>query len=124
MWNEPSTQRLSRIPKLYSTDHTALPDKLIHLHLYIGNSDWFIAECDGKDFMWGYAILGGDYTCSEWGHISLSELRRIKIGYVEVDCELAKHWQVRRAIDVAQIRKGHPHWYRHEPKLHAVMEHC
>ena len=43
MWNEPSKERLAKIPRLYETENTRLQDKLIHLHFFIGACDWFIA---------------------------------------------------------------------------------
>ncbi len=33
MWNEPTPERLNRIPKLYETEQVPLKDKLIHLHV-------------------------------------------------------------------------------------------
>ncbi len=47
MWNEPSKERLSRIPKLYATEHSPLKDKIVYLHFFIGGCDWYIAEFDG-----------------------------------------------------------------------------
>ena len=60
MWNEPNKERLEKLPKLYETEHTPLKDKLIHLHFFIGGSDWYIAEFDGKDLFFGFAILNND----------------------------------------------------------------
>ena len=40
MWNTPTTDRLSKIPKLYETEHIPLQDKLIYLHFFIGGCDW------------------------------------------------------------------------------------
>lgn len=120
MWNIPSIQRLSRIPKLYTTEHIPLHEKRIHLHFFIGGCDWYVAEYDGKDHMWGFVILNNDYECAEWGYISLSELKAIRVGFVEIDCELAKYWKVRPAIEVATIRKAHRHWQQHEPRLTAI----
>ncbi len=57
MWNTPTKKRLSKIPKLYETEGVALKDKLIYLHFFIGDCDWYIAEYDGEDLFWGYAIL-------------------------------------------------------------------
>ena len=93
MWNEPSQERLSRIPKLYETEHITAEDKIIHLHFFIGCSDWYIAEYDGEDLFFGYAILNGDLLNAEWGYVSYSELKSICIGGVEVDCELEEHWK-------------------------------
>ena len=112
MWNQPNKERLSRIPRLYETEteHVPLEDKLIHLHFFLGGCDWFIAEYDGHDVMWGFAILNNDLQCAEWGYISLSELKSIRLEYLEVDCELAEYWHVRPACEVDKIRLAHPHW--------------
>ena len=105
MWNEPSKERLAKIPKLYETENIPLPDKLIYLHFFIGGSDWYIAEYDGDDLFWGYVVLNGDYVNAEWGYISFSELKEIKInGWLEVDCETEESWKIRKASQIQRIR--------------------
>lgn len=79
MWNVPSKERLEKIPKLYQTEHISLEDKLIQLHFFIGGCDWYVAEYDGDDLFWGYAILNDDHQNAEWGYISFGELKEIKI---------------------------------------------
>lgn len=105
MWNEPSHERLSHIPRLYETEHIPIKDKLIYLHFFIGGCDWFIAEYDGEDIFWGYAVLNGDYQNAEWGYVSFLELKSIKIqGFFEVDCELEEYWQVRPVAQIPAIK--------------------
>ena len=89
MWNEPTVEQLSKIPKLYQTENVPPKDKPIHLHLFIGGCDWFISEYDGEDLFFGYAILNNATEMGEWGYISLAELKSIKIppGF-EIDCEI------------------------------------
>ena len=107
MWNEPTKERLARIPKLYDTEEIPVQGKEIYLHFFLGGSDWFISETNGEDIMFGFCILNNDYEMAEWGYVSLSELRSIKIeGWLEVDCELEAHWNVRPAKEVEQIRKA------------------
>ena len=36
MWNEPSNEQLSKIPRLYQTERTPLKEKLIYLHFFVG----------------------------------------------------------------------------------------
>jgi hypothetical protein len=104
MWNEPSKERLDRIPRLYETENVPLPDKLIHLHFFIGGCDWFVAEYDGEDLFFGYAVLNGDYDNAEWGYVSLSELKAVRVGFLEVDCESEDAWAIRKASQIPAIR--------------------
>ncbi|MBT3255222.1 MAG: DUF2958 domain-containing protein [Deltaproteobacteria bacterium] len=105
MWNEPTKGRLKALPKLYETEHVPLKDKLVHLHFFVSGCDWYICETDGKDVLWGFCILNNDYQMAEWGYVSLSELRPIKIdGWLEVDCEHEALWEVKKAEDIEKIR--------------------
>ena len=104
MWNTPSEKTLATIPKLYETEHLPLQDKVIHLHFFIGGCNWYIAEYDGEDLFFGFAILNNDYLNAEWGYISFSELRDINIRGVEIDNDL--YWKARPAREVEKIRKA------------------
>ena len=106
MWNEPTKERLSQIPKLYETEHVPLKEKTIHLHFFIGGCDWYIAEYDGGELFWGFAILNNDYQMSEWGYIPFSELKEINISGIEVDCELAEYFPPQNASSIDKICKG------------------
>ena len=107
MWNTPSEERLAKIPKLYETEEIPLHDKLIYLHFFIGGCDWYIAEYDGKDLFWGFVILNNDYELAEWGYISFSELRAIKIqGFLEIDCEHEEYFPVQKASAIENICKS------------------
>ena len=112
MWNEPAKEELAKIPRLYETEAVPLKEKQIWLHFFIGSCDWYIAEYDGEDLLWGYAILNGDLQNAEWGYFSFNELKRTKIppGF-EIDCD--RYWQIRRAIDIEKIRIGN-HWQEEE----------
>lgn len=101
MWNTPSQEVLDKIPRLYETENIPLENKKIYLHFFIGNCHWYIAEYDGEDTFFGYAILNGDIQNAEWGYISFSELKEIKIDeWYEVDCEIEEGWQVKRFGDI------------------------
>ena len=114
MWNIPTEERLAKMPKLYETEHVPLKHKVIYLHFFIGGCDWYIAEFDGDDIFFGFAILNNDYEMSEWGYVSFSELKDIKIqGWLEVDCELEEIWQIRNASEIEKIRIAHG-WLKHE----------
>ena len=101
MLNLPDLARLGKLPRLFETDNTPSEDKLIHLHFFIGNCDWFIAEFDSDDLFFGFAVLGGDWQNAEWGYISFKEFKDLRIhGVLPVDCELAQYWKVRTFLDV------------------------
>jgi hypothetical protein len=103
MWNVPNREELDRIPRLYQTEDVPLKDKLIYLHFFIGSCDWFIAEYDGEDLFWGYAILNGDHDMAEWGYISFTEMKEVKIrGWLEIDRDI--NWQIRKASEINLIR--------------------
>ncbi len=104
MWNEPSAERLARIPRLFETENVPLKDKLVYLHFFIGSADWYICEYDGEDIFFGYADLG-DPEMAEWGYISLSELKQIKLkGWLEVDCGKEEFWTIKKASEIEKIR--------------------
>jgi hypothetical protein len=104
MWNEPNNERLARIPRLYETEPIPLKDKIIYLHFFIGGCDWFVAEYDRDDLFFGYAILNGDQQNAEWGYISFSELKSIKISGIEIDCELEEQWQPKPVSQIPKIK--------------------
>ena len=114
MWNEPSKERLSKIPRLYETENIRPQDKLIYLHFFIGGCDWYIAEVDGDDLFWGFAILNQDFEMAEWGYASFSELKSISIKGIEIDCENEGIWRVRRAAEIDKIRTANG-WPRETP---------
>ena len=104
MWNVPSKERLERIPRLYETENISCKDKLIHLHFFISGCDWYVAEYDGEELFFGYAILW-DHRYAEWGYFSLAEMKDIKIdGWLEIDCETEESWTVRKASEIENIK--------------------
>ena len=121
MWNIPTKQRLAKIPRPYETEHIPLKDKLIYLHFFIAGSDWYIAEHEG-DLLWGFAILNNDLQNAEWGYISFSELKSIKIqNWLEIDCEIEEVWQVRKASQIEKIRIAHG-WLKDEETTRGITK--
>lgn len=105
MWNTPSRERLSRIPKLNETEHVPVKDKLVHLHFFLGTCHWYVIEYDGDDIFFGFVILNDDHFNSEWGYFSFRELREIRINdWIEVDCESEKFWRIRKASEIENIK--------------------
>lgn len=103
MWNKPNKEDLDKIPRLYETENIPLKDKVIHMHFFLGGCDWYIAEYDGKDLFWGYAILNGDTKNAEWGYISFKELIELNVYRIEVDRDL--HWESKPVREI-QVIKG------------------
>lgn len=103
MWNPPNQTELSKIPALYHNqkEKIALKDIIIHEHFFINNSDWYIAEYDGDDTFFGFAILNGDLQMGEWGYISLQQLNEIKVQWLEVDRD--QYWEPVPAHRVEKI---------------------
>ena len=106
MWNTPEQKRLDKIPRIYETEDIPVKEKRIHLHFFIGGSDWYAVEFNGEDIFFGFVILNGDLEQSEWGYFSFAELKAIRVGAIEVDCELDEFWEIRPAKDVELIRKA------------------
>ena len=103
MWNPPSEESLRQIPKLYVTEAIPAKEKVIWLHFFFGSCDWYVAEYDGEDLFFGFAVLNDDLPNSEWGYFTLSELADINIHGFEVDCEL--HWKPTPAGAIDRIRE-------------------
>ena len=102
MWNAPTIKQLAKIPVLYSTETIPASDKKVHMHFFIAGSDWYIAEYDGEDIMFGFAILNGDTDNAEWGYISFKELQDIKIRFLEVDRD--KYWKATQVKNIPSIK--------------------
>ena len=112
MWNAPTKEQLNKIPKLYETEHIPTEEKIIHLHMFIGGADWFIAECDeAGEICFGFAIIDNPRE-AEWGYLSLSEIRAVNIGGIEVDNDI--YWTPCPANQVRTICKAHG-WPIHKP---------
>jgi hypothetical protein len=110
MWNEPSKELLETIPRLYETESIPLKEKQIHLHFFIADCDWYVAEFDGNDMFWGFAILNNDYFNAEWGYFCLSELKSINLHGIEIECELKEYFPIQKASEIHKICKGN-NWY-------------
>ena len=102
MWNPPSEELLNQVPSLYATERISLKEKSIHLHFFIGGCDWYVAEYDGDDLFFGYAVLNDDMPNSEWGYFALSELRDINIHGLEIDRDL--HWKPTPVKEIERIK--------------------
>ena len=95
---------LEGLPALYSTEEVSLDEKVVHMHFFLGGSDWYAAEYGLKDrLFFGYAILNNDLVQSEWGYFSLDELQSIRTKHgIEVDRDL--YWKPTKARDIEKIQ--------------------
>jgi hypothetical protein len=105
VWNKPSVEALSKIPKFYSTEEVPLKEKMIYMHFFIGGCDWYASEYDPESqTFFGFAVLNQDLENAEWGYISLEELCSLKVDFVEVDRDL--HFIPTKAMEIETIRKA------------------
>lgn len=69
-------KNLSEIPKMGVQDGLSNDEIIVHAHYFYGSSDWFILESDRSNGeMFAYTILNGDSPMSEFGYLSIQELR-------------------------------------------------
>jgi len=105
MWNKPSKEELVKIPAFYSSEEVPLKEKMIHMHFFIGDCDWYATEYDPEcELFFGFAILNNDYDNAEWGYFSLQELCELKVKFLEVDRDL--YFTPCKAIEIEKIRKA------------------
>ena len=103
MWNRPTEKELAQLPRIYETDSIPAAEKVIRMHFFLGQSDWYIAEYDPTErIFFGFAILNDDLLNAEWGYIALEELADVRVPPgLEVDRDL--YWRPKPAIDVSRI---------------------
>ena len=105
MWSEPTNERLARVvkDKLYGQDGIPLSKQIVHAHFFISGCDWWVTEYNPEeDLAYGFTRLNLDDINSEWGYISIAELRQLRIGIVEVDFD--RHWEKRPAGEIDAIK--------------------
>ena len=112
MWNLPSEKELAKIPKLGVQDGKG-KDIMIHMHFFMGNSDWYVAEFDGKDTFFGFVCLNGWKDLAEWGYFSFKELKELKAKTtIKFDGELVSvpmevdrnmHWTPKKVTEIPLI---------------------
>ena len=92
---------INEMPKTYETEGIKEEDKIIYLHYFYADSDWYVTEKEihGDEAMaFGYAILHGDLEMAEWGYVSINEIK--ETGKVELDF----HWKPRPFKEVMEER--------------------
>jgi len=112
VWCKPTEKQLAKIPELYSGELISLEEKVIHMHFFMGGSDWYVTEYNPKEGnFFGFVILNGMYDCAEWGYFNYKELCDLKMSFLEVDRD--KYWKVRKANEVDNICKAQA-WELHK----------
>jgi hypothetical protein len=95
------TRALAAIPAIGATD--GMKEHPAILHYFAGATDIFIREYDGRNEMFGFTILNGDYEMAEYGYIGLSEIRHIAV------LNLDYYWD-EQSIETARY-KLYPHYF-------------
>ncbi len=108
------------MPKLYETEGILLADKIVHMKFFLGGSTWWAIEFDGDDLFFGFAILNDDLQNAEFGYFTLSELKSIKVGFVEIDRDL--YWQKRPIAYVEKIQEAL--WHHMPARKESAQENC
>ncbi len=102
MWSEPRIEVLRQMPGLYATEGVKGADKVVHHHFFIGGCDWYALEFDGRDVFFGFAILNGDLQNAEFGNFSLSELRSVNLGGIEIDHD--EYWEPKPLREIGKFQ--------------------
>jgi hypothetical protein len=107
MINTPTKEELLKIPKLYSSEHTPIEDKIIYMHfsIYFGNAgmDWWIAEYSQEENIFFGFANHNDPESAEWGYVSFEELKSIKIGGA-LELERDLNWIPKKVSQIEGIR--------------------
>ncbi len=79
---------LLKVPALYATEDTPLPEKTLFAHFFVRACDWYVCELDpatGRAF--GYADLG--MGSPEWGYFDLVEMEETVVhGWMVIERDL------------------------------------
>ena len=67
--------QLEKCPNIHETEN--MKEHPAIFHYFYGSTDIYICEFDRNDYMFGYAILGGDLVNSEWGYFNLPDITSI-----------------------------------------------
>jgi len=98
---------LKKCPKIGETD--GMKAHPAFFHYFYGSTDIYICEYDKIDYMFGYAILGGDLRNSEWGFFNLPDLTRIPQYNIDYHFE-------EQSIEEALYKAYPEHFDRYKPK--------
>lgn len=81
-----------QMPALYAQDGKGA-NAIVHAHFFLGGSDWYALEYDGKDEFFGFVCLNGDTQMAELGYFYRSELESVCVGPLRQRVERDLHWK-------------------------------
>ena len=95
--------RVTEMPATYGTEGTETPEKIVHLHYFYNNMDWYIVEKDMGDESadttqyqaFGLADIG--FGLSGLGYISIDEITGL-------GAELDLYWTPKTVKEVHELR--------------------
>jgi len=91
-----------KIPELYKQDGKGA-DVIVYAKIFhpVGRATWYIAEYDGDDTLFCYAVVLGPQE-AEWGYQSLKELQeyRMSVPFPGLTLERDLWWEPKRFGDI------------------------
>ena len=88
----PTIDDLKQLPRLRPKKEISYEETIIYYHLYISKCEWFVAEFDGEDLLYGFVIVNGDFSGGKWGYFSYLDLHKIESDNLKVDNDAS--WKV------------------------------
>ena len=96
-------QIVTNMPGPGKTSSVSGDDQIVYLHYFVGGSDWYIVERDKipgpQNYTFGYAILNGDFEMSEWGGISIEELKTLRFMNLDFYFTPVRFREIRRKLE-------------------------
>ncbi|HEX4851186.1 MAG TPA: hypothetical protein VFV08_10285, partial [Puia sp.] len=94
-------RNISDMPRIYDTKDIAYEDKIVYLHYFYGQSDWYIVEKDnttGMQQAFGYIIPNGDIQNARWSCISIKEIKETNKIELDFDFEPIKFGELQKDL--------------------------
>lgn len=103
MLDAPHEKEFLKMPRLSSSQHLERREIVIHMHLYLPNADWYLAEYDPDEgVFYGFVILDRLLSYGYWAYECLDDLLEYHTrAGVEVSRDVS--WSARKAGDVQRI---------------------
>ncbi|WP_022669480.1 hypothetical protein [Desulfospira joergensenii] len=73
-----SADTLADLPDLFTNEETPFKNRLIQLHLFSFQADWFICEYNPAwQNFYGMMVFRNDFKNARWGYFTLPELEEL-----------------------------------------------